>query len=157
MWCTIKCYCGFCYKWKGTVHFYWYIQYMMYLILNVMNVLLPEIALLLDKRFHHLNTGAVLEDQNLCLPIFLNHDKLKKIVYMYMYATTWIRWTLTPWEAITPSAKEEKLMFSPTTTLNIIQYNLISFVSVQYYCRHTSHLVWNLALMWLKWVWDDLP
>ena len=63
---------------------------MMYLILNVMNVLLPEIVLFLDKRFHHLNTGAVLEDQNLRDPIFLNLKKLKKIVYMQMYenATT---------------------------------------------------------------------
>jgi len=38
---------------------------MMYLILNVMNVLLPEIVLFLDKRFHHLNTGAVLNKMNL--------------------------------------------------------------------------------------------
>ena len=55
-----------------------------------MNVLLPEIVLFLDKRFHHLNTGAVLEDQNLRDPIFLNLKKLKKIVYMQMYenATT---------------------------------------------------------------------
>ena len=49
-----------------------------------MNILLPEIVLLLYKGFHHLNTGAVLEDQNLCFPIFLNLKKLKKIVYMQM-------------------------------------------------------------------------
>ena len=45
-----------------------------------MNILLPEIVLLLYKGFHHLNTGAVLEDQSLCFPIFLNLKKLKKIV-----------------------------------------------------------------------------
>ena len=49
-----------------------------------MNILLPEIVLLLYKGFHHLNTGAVLEDQNLCFPIFVNLKKLKKIVYMQM-------------------------------------------------------------------------
>ena len=51
---------------------------MMYLILNVMNVFLPEIVLLLYKGIHHLNTGAVLEDQNLRDPNFLNLKKLKK-------------------------------------------------------------------------------
>ena len=35
----------------------------------------------------------------------------------YQNIKTWIRWTWTPWLAITPSAKDEKLMFSPTTTL----------------------------------------
>ena len=127
---------------------YWYIQYMMYLILNVMNVFLPEIILFLDKGFHHLYTRAVLEDHNLCFPIFLNLKKLKKIVYMQMCVnvTTWIRWTSTPWEAITPSAKEEKLMFSPTTTLNIIENSSIWF-DIICYCWILLNIVqYNLIL-----------
>ena len=32
-------------------------------ILNVVDVFLPEVTLLLDKRLHHLNTRAILKDQ----------------------------------------------------------------------------------------------
>ena len=34
-----------------------------YIILNVMDVFLPEVTLLVDKRLHHLNTRAILKDQ----------------------------------------------------------------------------------------------
>ena len=107
-------------------------------ILNVVDVFLPEVTLLLDKRLHHLNTRAILKDQGklygfvlLISNCFINSSAITCLtitpsgwsmmaVSRLKMSMTWSRWTWTPWEAITPSAKEEKLTFSPTTTLSMI-------------------------------------
>ena len=54
------------------------------------------------------------------------------------FCGTWRRWTWTPWEAITPSAKDEKLMFSPTTTLSMMHVSGPEYPVPSYLIKQSS-------------------